>query len=534
MEENSGGEMRVTVTTMTGKIANLDVPEELPLRDFKALCQSEVGIQANIAVVFNGRECPDDAKNLKDYGIKDGEMVFVQATPSSRPPPPTLPAAAAGASPLASGGGPLAMPDFSKIKIPKSGSSELGGPSPGTSSGGPSSGGAVGGGSSRQSDDPAVIRDMLRANPDQLALLKQNNPRLAEALESGNLDEFGKVLKEQQEARAERERQRLRMLTADPMDMEAQRLIAQEIENKNIEQNMELAMEYNPESFGTVVMLYIDCKVNGHHIKAFVDSGAQATIMSQRAAERCNIMRLVDRRWAGIAKGVGTQKIIGRVHLAQIQIQDDFLPSAFSILEEQPMDMLLGLDMLKRHQCSIDLKNNVLIFGSTGTTTPFLAEADLPECARLSSAKEPAKEEDVDQVMQDSAKEQEDRMIAEALEQSKAEEEKRKSQSPPEETAAAAAAAAAPPTPPTATTPAAAVGTQPSSVPVAAAAAAATSAAAAVDPHNVQAGDKFTEDDVKTLVTYGFPRELCIAELRAKNGNVRDATAALFARSLKF
>jgi DNA damage-inducible protein 1 len=122
---------------------------------------------------------------------------------------------------------------------------------------------------------------------------------------------------------------------------------------QNVQQNMESALEYMPEAFGNVVMLYINCNVNGHPVRAFVDSGAQMTLMSVRCAERCGIMRLVDTRWAGIAKGVGTQKIIGRVHLAQIQIEKSFLTTAFSILEEQPMDMLLGLDLLKRHQVII-------------------------------------------------------------------------------------------------------------------------------------------------------------------------------------
>lgn len=55
-------------------------------------------------------------------------------------------------------------------------------------------------------------------------------------------------------------------------------------------------------------------------------------------------------RWNGVAKGVGTQRIIGRIHMIQLQIANNFLASSFSVLENQPMDVLLGLDMLKRHQ----------------------------------------------------------------------------------------------------------------------------------------------------------------------------------------
>lgn len=171
-------------------------------------------------------------------------------------------------------------------------------------------------------------------------------------------------------------------------DQEEQRRIEERIRLENIQHNMESAIEFMPEAFGNVAMLYIDCKVNGHPVKAFVDSGAQMTIMSASCAERCGIMRLVDTRWSGMAKGVGTQKILGRIHLAQIQIENSFLASSFSILENQTMDMLLGLDMLKRHQCIIDLKRNVLVINSANVETRFLPESELPAHARLNSVDE--------------------------------------------------------------------------------------------------------------------------------------------------
>jgi len=56
------------------------------------------------------------------------------------------------------------------------------------------------------------------------------------------------------------------------------------------------------------------------------------TIMSKACAQRCGIMRLVDTRFHGIAKGVGTQKILGRIHLGWFFISCliIFISSVFS------------------------------------------------------------------------------------------------------------------------------------------------------------------------------------------------------------
>lgn len=71
--------------------------------------------------------------------------------------------------------------------------------------------------------------------------------------------------------------------------------------------------------------MYINAKINKFPIQAFVDSGAQSTIMSESLAEKCGyvmfwcrLMRLVDKRQAGRAVGVGSCKILGKIHAADI------------------------------------------------------------------------------------------------------------------------------------------------------------------------------------------------------------------------
>jgi len=46
-------------------------------------------------------------------------------------------------------------------------------------------------------------------------------------------EKFTEVLNQQREEKAEKDRERVRLLTADPFDPEAQRLIAEEIRQEN-------------------------------------------------------------------------------------------------------------------------------------------------------------------------------------------------------------------------------------------------------------------------------------------------------------
>ncbi|PNP48754.1 hypothetical protein TGAMA5MH_00208 [Trichoderma gamsii] len=349
--------MRITLNVFNPQggdqdsLVTLEVFSDMTVSTLRESVQAEAGIPPAAQHIYhNGRLISEDTKTMEQLQIGDGDMLAVHVRDmrgSTGPPEPSGQARAA-------------------VRQQQSAASA-----------------AAGGG-----NDTEMLRLQILGDPAVRQQLSRQHPELAAAVEDPA--QFRRIfLDSQDRERREREmRQReIERLNEDPFNVENQRRIEEMIRQERVMENLQNAMEHNPEVFGRVHLLYANVEVNGHKVKALVDSGAQATIMSPSCAEACGIMRLVDKRFAGVARGVGTATIIGRVHSAQIKIGNLFLPCSFTVMEGKSVELLLGLDMLKRYQAHIDLAKDKLII--QGQEISFLGEAEIPKEEEEAAVQEP-------------------------------------------------------------------------------------------------------------------------------------------------
>lgn len=323
----------ITVITEDGRTFPIDVDASIELENLKALLEADSTIPTDQQhLLHSGKPLHDDKATLSSLGVANDDLLILRdrrQSPSSSSTTTTRTTAPAASS---------------------------------------------------EEQAAEEVRNRILSDPAALSMLRSNNPTLADSLESPA--RFLSLLRAQQSQMEQANPNPGLQDITDEFDIDAQRRIEENIRQQRVLENLEHAIEYSPESFGRVTMLYVDVKVNGTPVKAFVDSGAQATIMSPECAEKCGIMRLLDTRFSGIARGVGTAKILGRVHSTQLQLGKGlFLPCSFTIMEGKGVDMLFGLDMLKRYQASIDLAKGVLRVNEEEIR--FLDEHELPEEARI-------------------------------------------------------------------------------------------------------------------------------------------------------
>lgn len=306
--------MKICVVLSESKVISIEPDELCTVEDLKVLIESESGIPMSAQQLsFQGKVLIDTA-NILDIGLSEGDMLHLQSQNN-----------------------PLRQQALELLQ-------------------------------------------QAYSQPSFLNYLETQNPGLAQVLRTGNLDQVELKLREvaMQNQRFKLEKlQEETALEDDPLNPSAQLEIENRIQKKNIDDNLKYAVEFTPEVFASVEMLYIDCKVNKIPVQAFVDSGAQNTIISKACAERLEIMRFVDVSFRGEARGVGVGIIIGRIHSVNLEIGGKFFNCAFHVLETSSINMLFGLDMLKRHQCCIDLHKNVLTLNAGEISIPFIHESQI-------------------------------------------------------------------------------------------------------------------------------------------------------------
>lgn len=415
--------MRVSLSTEDGRFFAVEVEEITDLSVLRSMVEAETGIVAEQQVLkLHGRTLPKEG-TVSSAGIGNDDMLVVSRS----------------------------QPEITHIsQIP-------------------------------MSITPDQLMQLVGSNQRLLGQFAHADAEMGDALRRQDIGKLRLVMMQRamDQHRVGWERQReMQRIHENPDSEESQRKIAEAIRQEQLQANLEFAMENMPEAFGRVTMLYVDIEVNSQPIKAFVDSGAQSTIISHRMAEKCGLLRHMDTRFAGEARGVGTARILGRVLIAQMKLGNSFFPVSITVLENNDVDFLLGLDMLKRHQMVIDLQHNVLrVEGSSGIEEiPFLAEKDLPLNARGTTPDEVKMEEEA--------------------------------YHPPAAAATATAAAASS-----------------SSGPVAAAAPAPAPAAA----ESGQSDERTQEQKLQELLALGFPLAQCQQALEQAGGNVEFAANLLFA-----
>lgn len=249
------------------------------------------------------------------------------------------------------------------------------------------------------------VKERFLTSPEDLDKLFKENPKLAEAIVAGD-DNYvtqyirEKVEKHEQEAK-DKEVEYIRLLNSDQNDPEVQNKIAKIIQQKNIDENLRQAEEYMPETLFPVHMLYINIEINKKKVVALVDTGAQSTVMSKNLCYKYDLMNLCDERYSGIAAGVGTSRIIGTVHAALMKVENKVLMAKITVIENNAVGFIFGLDNMRCHRCTINLAKNGLEFPALGVVAPFLSDGEIK---KIKMEEEEMKEKEIEKAKQESLK----------------------------------------------------------------------------------------------------------------------------------
>lgn len=184
--------------------------------DLKAVIQSETNLPPTSQHLYhNGQLLMDESKTLEQLRIGAGDMLAMHVRN------PATPGTTRGAAAGQSRGHPQQAAQ---------------------------QGGNAATGRRRRGPDPEMMRLRMLGNPRMLAEIRNSNPELASVVQDSR--RFGEVWDQVQRQQEETELQKQREIAAlneDPFNLEAQAKIEEIIRQEAVMENLQNALEHNPE-----------------------------------------------------------------------------------------------------------------------------------------------------------------------------------------------------------------------------------------------------------------------------------------------
>lgn len=129
-----------------------------------------------------------------------------------------------------------------------------------------------------------------------------------------------------------------------------------------------------PEVVDHTEMLFVPCAINGHPTQAMIDTGADVSIIEQDLVEPAGLATQLDTQWTGSVDGVGSVDMLGRLSAVVVQVGPTNYLHSFVVMKHRELKVVLGLDFLAHHECTIDLINRQLVLGNGADVIPFVSK----------------------------------------------------------------------------------------------------------------------------------------------------------------
>ena len=179
--------------------------------DLKAVIQSDTNLPpASQHLYHNGQLLIDESKTLEELRIVEGDMLAMHVRSTASP------TTARGA-----------------------------GPSQGRQQ---QQGGNIAPGRRRRGPDPEMMRLRMLGDPRMLAEIRNSNPELASVVQDSRrfAEVWDQVQRQQEETELQKQRE-IAALNEDPFNLEAQAKIEEIIRQEAVMENLQNALEHNPE-----------------------------------------------------------------------------------------------------------------------------------------------------------------------------------------------------------------------------------------------------------------------------------------------